>query len=125
MKLGIESHKQGKELTLFWKGQDLPAKSYLCLYVIEKSDLQPDFNIDNKNNPFFQKKVVFTGDLVTYSRKEAAHCIKLLGADVNTSISKNTDFVIIGRNPGPSKIEKISQLGIPIISENDFLKMLE
>ena len=92
---------------------------------IEKEDLKPDFNIENRNNPFFQKKVVFTGDLLNYSRTEAAHKIKLFGADVNTSISKNTDFVIIGRNPGPSKMEKINQLGIPVISEDDFLKMLE
>lgn len=92
---------------------------------IEKEDLRPDFNIDNRNNPFFQKKVVFTGDLINFSRTEAAHKIKLFGADVNTSISRNTDFVVIGRNPGPSKMEKINQLGIPIISEDEFLKMLD
>ena len=92
---------------------------------IEKADLKPDFNIENKNNPFYLKRVVFTGDLVTFSRKEAAHKIKLLGADVNTSISKKTDLIIIGRNPGPSKMEKIIKLGIPIISEKDFLKMLD
>lgn len=92
---------------------------------IEKEDLVPDFNIENKDNPFYQKKIVFTGDLVNFSRIEAAHRIKLLGADVNTAISRKTDFVIIGRNPGSSKIEKIQNFGIPIISENDFLKMLE
>jgi len=73
----------------------------------------------------YRKKVVFTGDLRNFTRQEAAHLLKELGADVNTSISKNTDFVIIGNNPGPSKIEKIGILGIPIISEDDFLKMLE
>lgn len=92
---------------------------------IEKDDLVPDFNIENKENPFFHKKVVFTGDLVNFNRTEAAHRIKLLGADVNTAISKKTDFVIMGRNPGPSKVLKINELGIPIISEDDFLKMLE
>ncbi len=91
---------------------------------IEKEDLKPDFNIENIDNPFFQKKVVFTGDLITFSRKEAAHRIKLLGAEVKTSISKNTDFIVIGRNPGPSKMKKIQDLHILIISEDDFLKML-
>ena len=91
---------------------------------IEKNDLRPDFDVENKDNPFYQKRVVFTGDLITYSRKEAAHKIKLLGADVNTSISKRTDLIIIGRNPGPSKMEKIEKLLIQIISEVDFLKML-
>ncbi|RIJ45826.1 hypothetical protein D1614_21195 [Maribellus luteus] len=92
---------------------------------IEKNDLRPNFDIENTDNPFYKKKVVFTGDLSNFNRKEAAHIVKLLGADVNTSISKKTDFVIIGKNPGPSKIEKISNLGIPTISEDDFLKMLE
>jgi DNA polymerase-3 subunit epsilon len=92
---------------------------------IEKVDLVPDFEHADPNSSFFKKKIVFTGDLVNFTRTEAAHRIKLLGADVNTSISKKTDFVIIGRNPGPSKMEKIKTFQIPIISEDDFLKMLE
>jgi len=92
---------------------------------IEKNDLKPDFDIENHDNPFYKKKVVFTGDLDNFTRKEAAHKIKLLGADVNTSISKKTDFVIVGKNPGPSKMEKILKLGIPMISEDEFLQMLE
>jgi DNA polymerase III subunit epsilon len=91
---------------------------------IEKDDLVPDFNIENKDNPFYQKKIVFTGDLVNFSRTEAAHRVKLLGADVNTAISRKTDFVILGRNPGPSKLTKINELNIPIISEDEFLNML-
>lgn len=92
---------------------------------IDKMDLIPDFDCTNVNNYFYKKKVVFTGDLRNFTRQEAAHLLKELGADVNTSISKNTDFVIIGNNPGPSKMEKIGILGLPIISEDDFLKMLE
>lgn len=106
---------------IFLKTDDSP----FAIKKIEKDDLKPDFNIENINNPFFKKKVVFTGDLIIYSRKEAAHKIKLLGADVNTCISKNTDFIIIGRNPGPAKMKKIEDLHIPIICEDDFLKMLE
>ena len=92
---------------------------------VEKDDLKPDFNIENKANPFYRKKVVFTGDLIKFRRKEAAHKIKLLGADVNTSISKRTDLVIIGNNPGPAKMVKIEKLNIPVISEAEFLTMLE
>jgi DNA polymerase-3 subunit epsilon len=103
------------------KKEDLPFSQK----KIEKKDLRPDFNIENKDNPFYQKKVVFTGDLVKFTRKEAAHRIKLLGADVNTCLSRKTDFVIIGRKPGPSKLEKIYNLGIQTYSEDDFLKMLE
>jgi DNA polymerase III subunit epsilon len=92
---------------------------------VDKIDLIPDFEHANVNSHFYRKKVVFTGDLRNFTRREAAHLIKDLGADVNTSISKNTDFVIVGNNPGPSKMEKIAVLGVPIISEDDFLKMLE
>lgn len=92
---------------------------------IEKIDLVPDFEHADSDSFFFRKKVVFTGDLVNFTRAEAAHRIKLLGADVNTAISKKTDFVIIGRNPGPSKMEKIKTLQIRMITEDDFLKMLE
>lgn len=92
---------------------------------IEKSDLVPDFEHANLNSQLYKKKVVFTGDLVNFTRTEAAHQAKLLGADVNTAISYKTDYVIIGRNPGPSKMEKIKLLKIPVISEDDFLKMLE
>lgn len=92
---------------------------------IEKVDLIPDFEHATSDSLFFKRKVVFTGDLVNFTRTEAAHRIKLLGADVNTSISKKTDFVILGRNPGPSKMEKIRTLKIPTITEDDFLKMLE
>ncbi len=99
--------------------------NYFAQKKVDKNDLKPNFNIENKDNPFFMKKVVFTGDLINFTRKEVAHKIKTMGADVNTSISKKTDFVIIGRNPGPSKMIKIKELGIPIISEEDFIKMLE
>ncbi|WP_319227620.1 exonuclease domain-containing protein [Draconibacterium orientale] len=92
---------------------------------IEKDDLQPDFDVKNQENPFYMKKVVFTGDLDNFTRKEAAHKIKLLGADVNTSISRKTDFVILGAKPGPSKMKKIEDLGIKTYSEEDFLKMIE
>jgi DNA polymerase-3 subunit epsilon len=92
---------------------------------VDKIDLIPDFEHANIESHFYKKKVVFTGDLRNFTRQEAAHLIKELGADVNTSISKNTDFVIVGNNPGPSKMEKITVLGVPIISEEDFLKMLE
>lgn len=92
---------------------------------IEKYDLIPNFEVEEKNNPFYKKKVVFTGDLDFIDRKEAAHALKLLGADVNTSISKKTDIVIIGKSPGPSKIEKINCLmsdgyNIEMMNQSEF-----
>jgi DNA polymerase III subunit epsilon len=105
---------------IFYNSDDQP----YAFKRIEKEDLIPNFDIQNSNNPFYKKKVVFTGDLIEYTREEAAHKIKLLGADVNTSISKKTDLVVIGRNPGPSKLEKINQFQIKTISEEEFMKMI-
>jgi len=91
---------------------------------VNKTDLKPDFEHANVNSYFYQKKVVFTGDLKSFTRQEAAHLLKELGADVNTSISRKTDFVIVGSNPGPSKMKKIEALEILIISEEEFVGMI-
>lgn len=81
---------------------------------------------DAKDNFFKGKRLVFTGDLNSMSRQEAAELVRSLGADINTSISKKTDVVIMGGNPGPSKlkkIEEIKQAGYPIqvLQEEEFL----
>ena len=81
---------------------------------------------DAKENFFKGKRVVFTGDLSSVSRQEAAELVRNLGADINTSISKKTDVVIMGGNPGPSKMQKIKEIkqaGFPIqvLQEEEFL----
>lgn len=92
--------------------------------------LKPDLENANPDNPFYNKKIVFTGVLSTISRNEAAGVIKKMGADINTTISKKTDFVIIGQDPGPSKMNKIIKLnnegsGIKIIYEKEFIEMIK
>jgi len=90
--------------------------------------LKPDLENANPDNPFYKKKVVFTGILSTISRNEAAGIVKKMGADINTTISKKTDFVITGQDPGPSKMNKIIKHNnegseINIIYEKEFIKM--
>jgi DNA polymerase III subunit epsilon len=97
---------------------------------INRSDLQPDFENADTNSPFYMKKVVFTGDMKCMDRSEAAHSAMELGADVNTSISKNTHFVIVGERPGPSKMKKIEELrskGFPIniLNEGQFQSIIK
>ncbi|NQW34977.1 MAG: hypothetical protein HQ470_04140 [Methylophilales bacterium] len=75
------------------------------------------------------KKLVFTGDLQSLSRNKAAKAAQKLGADVNTSISKHTHIVVLGRGAGPKKLEKITELQsqghqIEIIKEPRFLDIL-
>lgn len=81
------------------------------------------------SSPFYNKKIVFTGVLDKITRDDAAKLVKAKGADIDTSISKRTDFVIAGHGAGPSKLKKIedyntSGSNIKIINEEEFLKII-
>lgn len=67
---------------------------------------------------------VLTGALSKFTRDEAADKIELFGGKASGSVSKKTTYVIVGENAG-SKERKARELGIPILSEDDFLKMIE
>ena len=70
------------------------------------------------------KKFVITGVLKHYSRQEIKDVIVNLGGEASDSISKNTTYLIVGKNPG-SKLEKAKKLGVKVISEEEFLRMIE
>lgn len=67
---------------------------------------------------------IITGSLQSMSRDGAKDKIRNLGGDVHSSISKNTSYLIAGSNPG-SKFEKAKKLGVKILSEEEFLKLIE
>ena len=69
------------------------------------------------------KKFVFTGGLETLSRDEAKNKAREEGADVSESVSKETDYVVVGTEPG-EKYDHAKKLGIKIIDEKEFLKMI-
>ena len=73
--------------------------------------------------PFAGKAVVFTGAL-TMPRSEAEGIVKSQGGRAASSVSKSTDYVVAGESPG-SKYEKAQQLGIPILTEEEFRRMVE
>ena len=69
-------------------------------------------------------KFVITGTFINYSRDELKNIIKINGGKISSSVSKTTDFLILGKNFGPSKKSKADNLNIKIISENDFENLL-
>lgn len=70
------------------------------------------------------KTIVVSGVFTNFSRNELKKSIEENGGKVASSISKKTNFIIAGDKMGPSKKEKATSLGIPLISEDDYLKML-
>ena len=76
------------------------------------------------DNRFAGKTFVLTGALTKFTRDEATEKIELLGGKASGSVSKKTSFVVVGENAG-SKERKARELGIPILSEDDFLAMIQ
>ena len=76
-----------------------------------------------EGHPFAHKTFVLTGTLAHYSRDEASLLIKERGGKTSSSISKQTDFLLLGTEPG-SKYDKAKELGVAILSESEFEKML-
>lgn len=77
-----------------------------------------------EDNPFFGKTLVFTGTMPTLGRAEAKTMAQDVSAKVSGSVSKKTDYVIAGAEAG-SKLEKAQQLGVTVIDEAEFLRMLK
>lgn len=90
-----------------------------------------DDEVKCKDTPFFHKKVLLTGTLFNFpKREEIASILRDYGADINTSLSKQTDIVIVGSGAGPSKMKKIEDLTsqgceIRVIREQELLEIME
>ena len=77
-------------------------------------------SLSKEDMPLLNKQIVLTGKLTQYSRDEIKENLIRLGAKVTSSVSKNTDFIIVGENAG-SKLKKANELGIKVLSEDDYL----
>ena len=78
----------------------------------------------SEDNRFEGKRFVLTGSLQRYSREQAQDIIEKLGGKTSSSVSKKTDYLVAGEDAG-SKLTKAQELGVTILSEADFLKMLD
>jgi len=74
--------------------------------------------------PLTGKSFVFTGTLPTLERTDAQEMVRKLGGEVSSSVSKNTSYVVAGESAG-TKLDKANELGVVILSEDEFLKLIE
>ncbi|PIX62540.1 NAD-dependent DNA ligase LigA [Candidatus Uhrbacteria bacterium CG_4_9_14_0_2_um_filter_41_50] len=111
---------------------EIVAKSVVDFFVDEKNKrMITDFEsvgIKIKAQAQVSKKLqgktfVLTGSLDSLSRDDAKEKIRALGGDVSSSVSKKTDYVVAGTEPG-SKLDKAQKLGVRILSEKEFLQIL-
>jgi len=100
-----------------------PENLELYKKLISILNIQKPKSIKIKNQNITGKIFVLTGTLNELSRDEAKILIKKIGGTVSASVSKNTDYVLVGGSPG-SKYDEAVKLGIKIIDEAEFKKML-
>jgi len=92
---------------------------------LKKISLQLSEDVsESKEKPLDGKTFVLTGALTNYARESASELIISLGGNVSSSVSKKTDYVVVGEEPG-SKYEKAKALGVRIISEKEFSKIVQ
>src|SRR2546427_2950289 len=87
------------------------------------SDLPAAEKRQVKSDKFAGKSFVFTGGLTNRSREEAGEIVQQHGGKVSGSVSKKTDYVVVGTDPG-SKYDKAKELEVPILTEGEFEKLL-
>ncbi len=91
---------------------------------LEKSGVEIKHTRQQEGGPLQGQSFLFTGTLEAFSRDKAKDMVIKLGGNVASSVSKNVDFLVVGKNPG-SKYEKAKKLGVKIIEEEDFLRLIK
>lgn len=124
----LEADEIGEKIAASVKEYFANEKNVEILNRLRASGLQ--FELSEAENTKVSDKLagkifVVSGVFSKFSREEIEKAIEDNGGKNVSSVSKKTSYIIAGENIGPSKLEKAQKLNVPIISENDFLKMLE
>lgn len=98
-------------------------KNIQLIEELKKLGVKMDEPKQSRGEAFSGKTFVVTGTLSQFSRKEAKDAIESLGGKTTESVSKNTDYLVVGEKPG-SKLDKARELGISILDEQQFIDML-
>lgn len=105
-----------------WFGDERNQKLLQALDAAGVVALLPE-QLNTENAPLSGKTFVLTGELSRFTRDEAKRTIKQLGGQVSASVSRKTDFVVAGTDPG-SKYDNAKKIGIPILDEAGFIKLI-
>jgi DNA ligase (NAD+) len=125
------AEKTAEELTQIHGLGDKTAEAIATFFATEENielinklkDIGIRTKETRKEGPLQGKKFVFTGGLPTLSRPDASDLVVKNGGMVASSVGKDIDYVVVGTDPG-SKYEKAKKLGLTIIDENDFKKLV-
>ncbi len=90
--------------------------------MAERPDVPPPGAVDDEG-PLAGKSVVVTGTLPGFSRQEAEEAIRAAGGKPAGSVSKKTDYLVAGESAG-SKLAKAQELGVPVLDEDGFRRLL-
>ena len=94
------------------------------IYELDALGVKPVNDSSNISNILEGKTFVLTGKLEKFTRDEASQIIESLGGKTSSSVSKKTDYVLAGSDAG-SKLAKATQLGVKIITEDEFAQMVK
>jgi len=94
------------------------------IHRLKNAGVNPESREKGKDKPLSGKEFVITGRLESLSRSEAEARIKALGGQLKSDITKKTDWLVVGTDPG-SKLERSRVLGVEQITEKEFLEILE
>ncbi|HEX2951966.1 MAG TPA: NAD-dependent DNA ligase LigA [Armatimonadota bacterium] len=97
-------------------------QTHQLLSELQQAGVRPQSPAPSGEGPLTGKTFVFTGTL-SIAREEAERSVRELGGKASSSVSRNTDYVVVGDNPG-SKAEKAQQLGVTILTEDEYRQLL-
>ena len=109
----------------FRKPENIEILNRLRSYGLQFQSVKTEKD-ENSSEKLSGKSLIVTGSFATPSRREELEkMVSQNGGKLQSSVNSKTDFIVAGEKPGASKIKKAGQLGTKIISEEEFLKMLE